>query len=86
MANKKTKKIKGREIFPLKVGEKAYFYIEETGEIIETSYVQKVTEVDVFNYVVETEHTIYEFQRFGLLTEEIRKKVTDILANRGKSS
>lgn len=86
MADKKTKKIKGREIFPLEVGKNAYFHIEETGEIIETSRVLKVTEVDVFNYVVETENTVYEFQRFGLLPEGIRERVESILANRKKSS
>lgn len=83
---KKVKQIKGREIFPVEVGKRAYFHIEETDEIIETSTVQKVTEIDVFNYVVETKNTIYKWQRFGLLSEGIIERTKAILANRKKFS
>lgn len=84
--SKQVKQIKGREVFPLEVGKRAYFHLEASGAILETSPVLKVAEVNVFDYIVETQNTVYEFQRFGLLTAEIIERVTTILESRKKSS
>lgn len=79
---KKVKQIKGREVHPIEVGKRAYFYREETDDFLETSVVVKVTQIDIFNYIVETKNTIYEWRRFGLLTPEIIDRLTTILNNR----